>query len=57
MQHFETPLSFCFRVYYWIFTVAPPIFMLKTMFWCMGWGACTYIYVLGLLEATAVYEI
>ena len=30
-------LYFCFRVYYWIFTVAPEIFMMKTAFWCMGW--------------------
>ena len=56
-----TPLSLVFpslrRVYYWIFTVAPEIFMLKTAFWCMGWGACTYIFCMGIAKITAVYEI
>ena len=40
---------FVFRVYYYIFTVAPEVFMMKTAFWCMGWAACTYIYVAGLM--------
>jgi len=48
---------FVCRVYYWIFTVAPEIFMMKTAFWCMGWGACTFIFIKGILESKAVYEI
>ena len=40
-------LYFVFRTYYWVFTVAPEIFMLKTAFWCMGWGCVTYIFILG----------
>lgn len=48
---------FACRVYYWVFTVAPAIFMMKTAFWCMGWGACTYIFIIGLLKAQAVYEL
>jgi len=43
--------------YYYIFTVAPAIFMLKTAFWCMGWGACTFIFVKGLLECKSVYDL
>lgn len=40
---------FVCRVYYYIFTVAPEVFMMKTAFWCMGWAACTYIFVAGLM--------
>lgn len=55
----RVPAAFYFvvRVYYWIFTVAPPIFMLKTAFWFMGWGACTYIFVEGILKAKDVYDL
>ncbi|XRB17533.1 hypothetical protein RI054_15g73780 [Pseudoscourfieldia marina] len=48
---------FVCRTYYYIFTVAPAIFMLKTAFWCMGWGACTFIFVKGLLECKSVYDL
>ena len=40
---------FVCRVYYYIFTVGPEVFMLKTAFWCMGWAACTIIFVMGLM--------
>jgi len=48
---------FVCRVYYWIFTVAPEIFMLKTAFWCMGWGACTYIFCMGIAESKIAYDL
>jgi len=48
---------FACRVYYWIFTVAPEVFMMKTAFWCMGWGACTYMFCLGIAEAKTAYNI
>merc|ERR1711998_83891 len=50
-------LYFCFRVYYTIFTIIPEIFMAKTACWCMGWGCCTYIFLKGLAEAEAVYDL
>lgn len=43
-------------VYYWCLTVMPEIFMMKTAMWCMGWGCCTWIFVLGLLETPPVYS-
>jgi len=39
---------FC-RCYYYVFTVCPPIFMMKTAFWCMGWVCCTVIMFKGVL--------
>ena len=46
-------------MYYTVFTVSPEIFMMKTAFWCMGWGACTYIFAKGIAADgfTAVYTI
>ena len=44
-------------MYYYVFTVAPEIFMMKTAMWCMGWFSCAYIYLLGGLEIKAAYEL
>jgi len=43
----RVPAIFYFgcRVYYYVFTVSPPIFMMKTACWFMGWGACAYIFI------------
>jgi len=38
------------RAYYCAFTIAPPIFMMKTALWFMGWIACAAIFVIGLME-------
>merc|ERR1712196_425235 len=39
---------FICRCYYFAFTLAPPIFMMKTAFWMMGWVATTIIFVKGI---------
>lgn len=38
-------LYFAMRMGHFVFTVAPPIFMLKTAFWMMGWIFTAVIYV------------
>merc|ERR1711998_137528 len=45
------------RCMYIIFTISPPIFMMKTATWCMGWGACAYIFCIGISYTEAAYEI
>merc|ERR1712100_490237 len=39
---------FACRCYYFVFTIAPPIFMMKTAMWMMGWVATTVIFAKGL---------
>jgi len=48
---------FVMRCMYIIFTISPPIFMMKTATWCMGWGACAYIFCIGISYTEAAYEI
>ena len=44
-------------LYYYAFTVAPPIFMMKTAMWFMGWVANTIIFIKGLdAMATGVFS-
>jgi len=50
-------IYFVCRVYYWIFNMIPEVFMIKTALWCMGWGACTYIFILGIIEAKEAYSL
>jgi len=48
--NFYAHFYFACRLYYYVFTVAPEIFMMKTAFWFMGWVVCTIIFFKGVLE-------